>query len=178
MANLILRLRRAVDDTGTAVWSNDQLEDALDTHKLRVHREQLMVDAVNTGAGTTVYKLYHSAFNDFEEGTAYFQVEDAGGTQRGTADYTADYVSGIVTMDDDQAGTALYLTGWSYDLNGAAAELWTERAAKVSSYYNVGLDGHQLSRSQWFDHCEKMSEFYARMARPKIVKAFKYGILE
>ncbi len=179
MANLIARLRRAVDDGGSpSVWTDDQLEETLDLHKVRVYRELLTVGQVYTSAGTSEYKIFQSAYQNYEEGTAYFQIEDGAGNQRGTAEYTADYARGIITMGEDQAGTALYVSGWSYDLNGAASELWTERAAKVSSYYNVGLDGHTLSRTQWFEHCERMAELYARRARPVIAKAFKYGVLE
>lgn len=179
MANLIARLRRAVDDTGSAtVWSDNQLQDALDAHRERVHRENLLMEDAYTDAGSVTYYNYQSRFGNFEEGSAVFELEDGAGLSRAAGAYTVNYINGSFTMDSNQAGTALYLTGWTYDLNGAAAELWTERAGKVSSYYNVGLDGHTLSRAQWFDHCEKMAEFYARMARPKIVKAFKYGILE
>lgn len=179
MANLIARLRRAVDDTGTAsVWTDDELEDALDEHRMRVHRECLRIEESYTDAGSATYYNYQSRFGNYEEGSAAFEMEDGSGSARAAGTYTANYINGSFTMDADQAGTALYLTGWSYDINGAASDLWRERAAQVSSYYNVGLDGHTLSRAQWFEHCEKMAELYARKARPQVVRMWNYGTLD
>ena len=177
MANLLARLRGMIDDSGTAIWSDNQCQDILDAHKLRVQREALAAEVTYTGGTTYVYTTYHSRLGDYEEGgTAYFNIEAADGTQRGTADYTADYVRGHVVMDNDQAGTALYLTGWSYDLQGAAADLWRERAGKVSSYYNVTADGHNMSRSQWFTHCKDMAVMYATQARAVTVRQWRHGV--
>jgi len=166
-----------VDDTADAVWTDDQIQDTLDEHKLRVQREYMEMEKTLVSASDYEYRIYHSRYGSFEEGgTAYFNIEAANGEQRAAGTYTADYVRGVVTMSADQAGSALYLTGWSYDLNGAAADCWRERAAKVSSYYNVDADGHRLSRSQWFDHCQDMAEMYARRERAITVRAWRHGL--
>lgn len=179
MTNLIDRLRRAVDDSGTVqVWTSDQLQTTLDLYKLRIQREELAMETTYTGAGTFVYQTYHSGYENYEEGTAYFQVEDGMGTQRGTEDYTANYATGLITMNADQGGTALYLSGWSYDINAAAADCWRERAGKVSSYYNVNLDGHNLSRAQWFEHCQQMALTFEQRSRPRVVRMWNYGVFE
>ena len=179
MSNLLARLRPMVDDAGTAIFSDDELQTILDTRKQRVYKERLQYEVTSTGAGAAEYTLYHSHFGNYEEGgTVYFQIADSGGLQRGTADYDVDYANGVITMAADQHGTALYLSGWSYDLNGAASECWTQRAGLVSSHYNVNLDGHSLSRAQWFEHCEKMSELYARRAIPKRVRMWNNGLFE
>ena len=104
MADLILRTRRMVNDAGSAIWSDDEdIQDVLDLHKQRVYREPLEHERTLVGSGTAEYTVYHSRYGNYEAGgTAYFQVEDSGGTQRGTADYTADYIAGIVTMAADQ----------------------------------------------------------------------------
>lgn len=177
MANLLLRTRRMVDDTGTAVWTDDQLQDILEEHKWRVQRERLEMEKTLTAADSCEYKVYHSRFDNFEEGgTAYFNVEGADGTQRGTVTYTADYVRGIVTMTADQAGSALYLTGWSYDLGGGAAQCWRERMGKVSSYYDVQADGHKISRSQWFKHCKDMAAELDSQSRALTVRQWRNDI--
>lgn len=179
MANLITRLRRMVTDPDDAVWDDDQLEDILDEHKIRVHREYLEMERTLTSTSTYEYKKYHSRHGDFEEGgTAYFQVESSGGSQRGTADYTVDYIRGLVTMTADQEGSALYLSGWSYDLNGSAAELWRERAGNVASYYDASFGDQRVSRSQWFEHCAQMAELYESRSQPKIVRAWTHGVFD
>ena len=179
MADVETRLRRLVDDSGTAIWTQQQLQDILDEHKARVYREQLVSEQTLTSGTTYEYKEYHSRHVNYEAGgTAYFQIEDGSGTQRGTADYTADYISGRVTMAADQEGTVLYLSGWSYDLDGAASDCWRERAARVSSYYDVQADGHRMSRSQWFAHCQETADMYAQRARVSIVRPWSSGVFE
>lgn len=178
MADLIARLRDMIDDADKAVWDDDSLQNILDEYKVRVYREPLTPEKTLVSATDYEYKIYHSRYDNFEAGgTAYFQVEDSAGNQRGTADYSVDYINGVVTMAADQEGTVLYLTGWSYDLAAAAADCWRRRAAKVSSYYDVDADGHRLSRSQWHRHCLQMSEFFARQAKPRVARLWRVGDL-
>lgn len=179
MTNLLTRFRRLVDDSGTAVWTQDQLQDILDEHQVRVWRDPLETDQTYTSGTAYVYTEYRSHFRNFEEGgTAFFKVEDAQGSARGTADYTVDYINGVVTMAADQEGTALYLTGYSYDLNGAAAQAWRERATRVSSYYDVQFDGQRLNRSRWFEHCIKTADMYAMQARPIETRLWTNGLFD
>jgi hypothetical protein len=168
MTNLLGRLRPMVDDAGTAVWTDDQLQNILDKNRVDFWDKELNDLAFNTSGGTTVYTTYLIGWGDLEEaasGTAAWRLVAASGTAIGTADYSADYINGFITFVVDQAGSARYLDGRSYDLNGAAAQCWRERAAKVASYYDVNMDNQALSRSQWFDHCMKMSSFYSAQGR-------------
>jgi hypothetical protein len=176
MANLITRLRVTIDDTASALFTDAELQTTLDQHKWRVDFEPLEYEYTHIAGGSVEYKIYHSHFGNYEEGTALFQIEDSAGSARGTADYAADYVDGVFTFTADQAGTALYLTGWSYDLNGAAANCWGARMAKVATRYDVNLDGHNLSRSQLIAQCKTMADYYAQHARPKQVRMYNNGI--
>jgi len=178
MATLISRTRRMVDDSAGSVWTDDDVQDVLDTTKQRVQREELSMEKTLLSTSSYEYKVYHSRYGDLEAGTAQFKLEDSSGSQRGTADYTADYVRGVVTMTADQAGTKLYLTAWTYDLNRAASELWRERAGQVASYYNVNTDGHNLSRSQWYDHCMKMATDYESKMRAVTVRSWRDGLFD
>ena len=90
MTDLILRTRRLVNDAGSAIWADSEdIQDVLDRHSERIYREPLTEERTLTGSGTAVYKTYHSRYGNLEAGTANFQLEDSGGTQRGTATYTA-----------------------------------------------------------------------------------------
>lgn len=178
---LRLRLRRMVDDVGKAVWQDADLDTTMHSHRQRVYRDHLQVETTYTSGSTFVYKIFHSHFQDYEGYSAgavdAFQVEDSVGAQRaiGTTDANPDYEAGIIQMATDQKGTALYVSGWSYDLNGAAADCWQERAAKVSSYYDVSLDGHGLSRGQMLKNCQAMYEMYASKAQATVVKMINQG---
>ncbi len=174
MSDLIVRVRSMVSDADYAVWIDDeQIEAVLDVHKVRVYRERLDMERTLLSSSDAEYRIYHSRYGDYEAGgTAYFNIEGAGGSQRGTADYTVDYVRGVVTMTADQAGSALYLTGWSYDLAGGAADLWRERAGQVASRYDVVVGGQRLSRSQHTEHCLRMAEHYMKQMRAKVVRSW------
>lgn len=179
MYDLIARLRDMVDDADAATWTSDQLQDVLDRHQYRVLREPLEREKTNLSATSYEYRIYHSRWRDFEAGgTTFFNIEASNGEQRGTATYTADYARGVVTMATDQMGTALYLTGRTYDLNGAAAALWKQRAGKVASYYDAKTDGHSLSRSQWFAHCKEMADMYASEARAHTVRMWRNDLVD
>lgn len=168
MSNLLSRLRRMVDDSGSVVWTDDDhLQDVLDGHRVDVHEETLSVHP-QAMAGSTVYHVYDSAWGNFEEaasGTSAWRVYDSDGTAQSTATYTADYIRGRLHFTADQEGSARYLIGRSYDLDGAAADLWRERASLVHSYYDFDADGQKMSRSQWFEHCWRMAERYERRGR-------------
>jgi len=176
MSHLIVRLRRMVDDVDGADFTDADLQDVLDAHKVRVHRECLDMEKTLVSADDYEYKIYHSRHDNFEAGgTTYFQIHDGAGSQRGTDDYSVDYINGVVTMGSDQAGTVLYLSGYSYDLHGAAGGVWELRMADVSSYYDVRMDGHQLDRSQWMAHCDRMARTYKRKARARTVRSWREG---
>ena len=179
MTDLLSRLRRMVNDVGSAVWSDDEdLQDVLDAHRERLYREPLTSERTLTGSGTAEYTIYRSRYTNLEAGTLNFRLEDASGTQRGTADYTADYAAGVLTMATDQLGTALYLTGYSYDLNGAAADLWRERAGQLAEHVDVQSGDNRLSRSQMMAHALEMADHYAQRSRARTVRSWTNGLFE
>lgn len=179
MTDLILRTRRLVNDTGSAIWADSEdVQDVLDRHSERIYREPLTHERTLTGSGTAVYTIYRSRYANLEAGTANFQLEDAAGTQRGTATYTADYAAGVITMASDQLGTALYLSGYSYDLNGAAADLWRERAGQLAERVDARTGDNSLSRSQMMKQALTMADYYAKQARARTVRSWNVGIFE
>jgi len=59
MTDLLSRLRRMVNDVGSAVWSDDEdLQDVLDAHRERLYREPLTFERTLTGSGTAEYTIY------------------------------------------------------------------------------------------------------------------------
>ena len=166
MANLISRWRRMVDDTGTATWSDDQAQQILDVNRTDFWWDS-MAPVPEQSGGSTIYMTYLLRRQNLEElssGSVYWRVFDGAGTTIGTANYAVDYLTGIITFASDQMGSARFLTGRAFDLNGAAADAWRERAASKASTYNFQADGGRFDRAQWFDHCLKMAEYYGNMA--------------
>ena len=167
-----------VDDAGTATWTDDQLQEVLDAHRIHVVQEELECKPRWNEDGDAEYYDFYSRYGNFEEGTAVFIVEASDGTNRGTADYTANYIDGYIEFSTDQGGTTLFLTARSYDLAGAAADLWREKMAETAAYYSFKADNQQLSRSDWFAHCRAMADYYDRLSRPMKVRLSRGDIKE
>jgi hypothetical protein len=178
MAELILRLR-GLTNAGTAdyslgtanFWDDTHLQEVLDRHRVDVMREVVAPQAKHVG-GTVEYHDYYSQFGNLEAtngGTAIFYMEAAAGADIGTANYSVDYQNGVVSFPADQKGSVYYLTGRSFDMNGAAADVWRQKASHFTEHYDFSTDNHSLKRGQVIDNCLKMSSHYAAMARPKIV---------
>jgi len=171
---------RAMTDAGTAdysigtadFWADDQLQTVLDRHRIDIYRDPLEPIPDHTGAATLAYKTYRSRWANLEStsgGSQIFIVEDSIGTDKGTADYSVDYRRGIVTFGTDQRGTVYYLTGRSFDLNGAAADVWRMKGANAAKKFAFSTDGHNLQRNQILDHCMRVANYYESMSRVEVV---------
>jgi hypothetical protein len=169
MLNLIVRLRRMVDDKYSQVWQDDELEEILDQHRIDFYADSLTAVARNV-AGATVYTLYKSPYGNLEEYTdddeSVFRLFNSVGTSIApTSNYTPNYAGGIFTFLTDQRGASLYLDARSYDLNGAAAVCWREAMGSKAKLYDFDSAGSKFSRAQWFEHCQEMAEMYSRLKR-------------
>jgi len=166
------------------VWTDDQLQDTLDEWRFDFYKELLqeMPQVVKVGSATdTYYYEFYSRWGNLEEatgGSTVWRVYDSDGLAIGTASYTADYIRGRIRFSADQDGSARYLDARSYDLARAAATLWRERAGNVADKYSVDLDGHRLSRAQWFDHCMKMAARFESEAGPLQATLMRFDVEE
>ena len=175
---------RGMTDAGTADWSigtavywdDDQLQTVLDRHRTDFYRQPLAAIPDHVGTSELSYKTYRSRWANIEAtsgGTAIFVIEDSVGNDQGTALWSADYARGIITFVADQKGTAYYMTGRSFDLNGAAADVWRVKAANAAKLYNFSTDGHSLSRDQIMQHCLKMCSYFEGMSPVEVVEVFR-----
>lgn len=173
MADLITSLR-GLTNAGTAdytisgtaaivYWTDNQLQAVLDRHVYTARHEALR-PLPTTGAGGSVsYFDYQSNWRFFEStdgGTARFIVQNETGATVGTAAWTADYPRGLVTFGTTTAGLSRYVTGYSFDMNAAAADVWTQKAAHYVTAYDVSTDNHALKRSQIITNCLGMAKEY------------------
>lgn len=171
MANLINRLR-ALSNAGTAqyqvgnltYWTDEHLQDALGRHETWVVEDMLTWIPQNIG-GTANYLTAQGRYKDLEEaesGTTRWQVRSSVGVAEGTANYTADYVTGRVTWSSDQGGTAYELTAYSYDLYGAAVDVLEHQLANVNLWYDFKADNQTFNRSQVKDNLNDLIATYRR----------------
>jgi len=89
-----------------------------------------------------------------------FYVQDGTGAVQGTSAYTPDYRRGVVQFAADTSGTTYYLTGRSYDLDAAAADVWRRKASHYASSFDFSTDNHSVTRSQVYAHCLEMASFF------------------
>lgn len=172
MTNLVDRLR-ALSNAGTAqytagtvtYWTDDHLQDTLSRHETWVVEDMLTWVTQNIG-GTAQYLTALGRYKDLEEaesGTTRWQVRSSVGVSEGTANYTADYVTGRVTWSTDQGGTAYMLaTAYSYDLYGAAVDVLEHKLAFVDLWYDFEADNQTFNRSQIKDSINDLIANYRR----------------
>lgn len=166
-AELIVQFLAMVDDAYAETFSHERSQTILDAHRSDFYQQPLVPTPQQVG-GSVVYKVYTCAHGELEgsaSGADAFRLYDSIGNTISANAYTADLRRGVFTFSADQAGKALYLDGRSFDLNGAAADGWRERAAKQAGNFDFGVDGAQFRRSQWFTHCMQMATHYARQGR-------------
>lgn len=80
--------------------------------------------------------------------------------------YAADPLNGSELFQDHELQKMI---DDATDVAGAAATAWRIKASRVAEWYNVSLDGAELSRGQIFRHCMDMADHYSGLSSGQIV---------
>lgn len=174
MAHLITRLRGMTNTgetdysiKGVTYWTDDQLQDILDTNRMDIMAEPLMVMPRQLSTTDVEYRDYYFSRANVEEaasGTAVWQVVDSRGSAVATAIYTVNYRARHIRFNSDTDGTAYFLHYRSYDLDNAAGDVWEQKAAQVADRFDFETDNHKLSRSQLARQYRQQAQDYRRQA--------------
>ena len=146
----------STDTSLVTYWSDDEVQRVLDRHKSEYIHALMSVEPTYS-AGSIVYLQYHTGVRNIESGTAVFKIEDVDGTVSG---YTMDYARGVATFATDQAGKVYWWSGFAYDLDAAAADIWRMKAAHVAGLVDFSTDGHSVKRSQQAQQYLAMANYY------------------
>jgi len=181
MSDLILRVRALTkartDEYDVDVeswWTDQRVQDTLDSNSTFVIDHGLAWQPQSIGGGTVEYHIAQAGYRDWEQmasGTTRWVIRDGPGAVQGTAGYTVDYRAGRITFTADQGGTAYYLTGYSYDVYGAAADIWAERLANFSAWYRFSADGQSFDRQQAWEHAQEMESLMRARAGSNVLQA-------
>lgn len=165
MADLITELREMTDSgvndytiAGVPYWTDAQLQNALDNHRTDVKWLEMTAQE----EADLSYYDYSIGYGNFEQttgGTAIFIVQDLNGATV-TASYAVDYRRGVVTFASDTDGASYYVTGRSYDLNAAAAEVWRKKQSHYHTAVNFSTDNHRIDRNQLYEHAKEMVQYF------------------
>ena len=183
MADLITQVR-GLSNAGTAdytvnassYWTDDQVQEVMERYRVDIHRVEMQPIPKHVGESELEWYEYHSGYSYLEQtdgGTAVFVVENSVGGDQGTATWSADYNRGVVTFAADTAGSAYFLTGRTYDLNRAAADMWRMKAAHYASAYDFSTDNHNMKRSQLISNAMQMAAMYERNSAMNVVTMYR-----
>jgi hypothetical protein len=150
-------------------WSDEEIQRVLDRHKSEYIHAGVTVQPTYSG-GSIVYVQYKLGATNVESGTAAFKIEDTAGTVSG---YTVDYARGIVTFATDQAGKSYWWSGFAYDLDAAAADIWRMKASHVAGLVDFSTDGHSVKRSQQAQAYLNMAGYYQQRSASEGVTTAK-----
>jgi hypothetical protein len=110
-----------------------------------------------------------------------------------TTNYSDAVLAGIIEkymMMDQNGVDALYVnhgttppsftldTTWmpTYDLNASAADIWAEKAAKLTEKIDFAADGGNYSQSQAHAMAMKQANYYAKRRKCRSVNVLKYPV--
>jgi hypothetical protein len=117
-----------------------------------------------TTGGTASWTRYEIEGKKYIEkstgGTAIFYIQDTNYAIVAAASYSVNYDIGIVTFATNTVGVSYFATGVCYDINGAAADIWTQKANTVSAQFDFSTDNHSIKRSQVYQVYLKQAEYY------------------
>lgn len=177
MEEIILRLRQ-MGEAGTAdysvagktYWQGADLQALADRHRQFFHAVSLVAEPQQVSS-TTYYYRYRlpnglrpdgHALEGTAGGTAAFRVDDSTGALIAGTLYTFNGDALDLVFSADQAGSARYWTGFAYDLNAIAYELWIRKASHSFSAINFTADGHRFERGAVQANCLAMAELFNR----------------
>lgn len=158
MAALVNKVRDLVNDQTQASWTDEQIETALDRVRVRATYHRLAQEPTKT-ASTTTYLAYTAPYGDWET-TAVLSDSQYNTLTPDTADYDNGRWEFLTEPD-----WPVYLTGYSYDVYGAAADLLERNLTGLAGEYDFSADGGSYSRSQKFDQLQALIQRYRTLSR-------------
>jgi hypothetical protein len=164
-ANLLRRLRNLIGDTaGTSqVWSDDDLQDALDAFRIEERYLPLAEQDTIAPGGAVSYLIFLAPCGDWDEAA---QLVDNGYAVLSPA--TSDFQNGRWTFTTEPA-YPVYLTGYTYDLNGAAAQILDQWAAQVKLQFSFSSGQQRFERQQQHAMLTQQAALCRRKQRPRCV---------
>lgn len=170
---------RGMVDAGTAdytvgtatYWDDNQLDTVLDRHRKDYKFEQMTANPIVGTGGTSLWYEYETNVTNLEQtsgGTAIFWIQDGTGATVGTANYSVDYLRGVVEFTADKGGSVFYYNARSYDLNACAADIWRKKAAHAAQGFSFTTDNHKVDRNQVYKHYVEMAEMYEAMGAQSV----------
>ena len=162
LSTIITRVRQLVDDTGASVFTDDEVQAALDPRReeARYWRPEMRM-VIDPGGGLTRWLIFEAGCGPWEDDVTLLNSRFTTITPA-----TSDNAAGRWTFTE-QPNIPVMVNGFLHDVYGAAADLLMMRAATEAGSFDVSADGVTLSRSQKAPAWEARANAYYAKARPR-----------
>lgn len=162
MAALIRRLRRLIGDPASEsqTWADEDLQDALDNHRREARYFRLCEQPSIEAGGSITYLIYRAGVGDWEGSEADGpDLVNSNFTAISADDYDEDLLTGRWTFTA-QPSWPVYISGFHYDLYGAAVDMLEAWIAALKCAVDASADGVSVKNSQKVDHLEMLANRY------------------
>lgn len=150
MAALIADVRRAIGDQGDPpVFTDQEVQDALDDSRTYHEDERI---------GKVTFDYDTNRYTAFQHGERWEDAVLKNALAEELVPTEIDLKEGRWTFAAGLIDPAVYVTGWTYDLNAAAATVVDWWLAKLKLDYDVSVDGDSFSRSQKTKHLTELRD--------------------
>ncbi len=164
MAALIARVRGLIHDPAGAgqVFDDQAIQDALDARRSDVRRLELTTAETIFPGGASETRDYYAERGPWED-----DVLLQGSDYATLTPETPDLMMGHWAFAKDTP-PPVYLTGKTYDVYAAAADLLEAWAAKQKLAFDFSADGAKFHRSQAVGALTELAARYRRQQRPRM----------
>lgn len=174
METLIRRLRDMVGDNGDGKpeFDGDRLQAILDNNQTRVRYEDVTpVLHFQPGGRADIHEVL-SRFTDWEDGP---ELVDS---QRNVLTaLTEDLKTGRWTFTADMlTKIPIYVSGYAYDVYGAAADVCIEWASRLARRYDTGDERQKMARSQMATSLRAQAKEFRALAPMRTVRATRSDV--
>jgi hypothetical protein len=159
MLALIDRVRTLIADSSQQVFSDQQIQEALDARRIEKRHVALRPDPTFQPGGAVVFKDYYSDTQYWED-DVLFQDQ----TYATITPLIAEAFVGHWQFEAQPNGIGIRATGKAYDLYGAAADLLEAWAAQVMLQFDATTGRDSFTRSQKFTQISALAARYRAQA--------------
>lgn len=164
-ANLIRRLRRLIGDPSgsDSTWQDEDLQDVLDNHRREARYARLCEVETIAANGSVTYKVFKADLGDWEgsETSSVPELVDSSFNVLDPEGYEEDLLTGRWVFTE-APNYPVHITGWYYDLYGAAVEILEAWMASLKCAVDASARGVSARNSQKVDHLEALANRYRR----------------
>lgn len=194
MIELVNKLRMLTDTVNDPTdkgnhWTDDDLQSELDLHVVELIRTQLIPSPKLLPNNTLSYLDYKwkSIIGRWLERptvsfvNSTFIVQESNGAYKfNITDYTVNWSIPKITFLSDQVGKSFILTARVYDMNEAAAMIWSNKADRRAELFNWKTDNHLMNEDTVYQHCMERYQHYLNLSGVQFTRVIRtdQGVFE